>query len=843
MTREARANVGMLLSLLIAIIGAGSLPTQTFAEPEFATVVASFASPGSSPAGLAWNGQYLWNGDYETHRIYKLNPSTGSVITSFSSPGVYPFGLAWDGQYLWCADSAADRIYKIDVASTIEGTQVDAETKYWEAGNYQLRIIAQASPGDVSSITITGPSYLDTATVNKPGDPESSDNPKQLYDDGQHWDGEDNDGLWWVELNIDGTPTKTDTITFHITYTDGSTETKQKTIDGVLSQTAQLLSPSDGSTVYTLTPKFEWSNPPISGLTYSVQVNDSWSRVYEVYDLPEGTTSHRIPSGHLNWATTYYWLISASDVNGNEALTNWDTFTTVAPLEKQVKTNMAGMTVSYNWVDETNGEDIYHVSKIHAWTFAAGTGVADFSITGGDVTIWRDVWIIPSGVKAHTYVSPFTPTNRWWELELGSQFGVAPKITNEGIEVRASDKMNVRTRGLQYGPPGPGAGPWIPSPNVDTASTTFHPDAPVELTTLFTPLENVWNWIAGKLFSPSEIRVYDTQGRITGLVNGEVREEIPYSAYNDNMFIILLPSDLFTYEVAGIDEGSYGLGITSPEEEEVTHFIAHDIPISTGAIHHYTVDWDALSKGEEGVTVQMDNNGDGTFELTFTTGSTLLFVPPTIDIDPDTLNLKSKGQWITCYIELPEGYDVNSIDISTIELKVGENKVAIVAEDSPSELNDYDEDGIPDLMVKFDRAALIDYIKRKALSGEVTLTIVGGVNNKLFAGTDTIKIEGAALQLKGSPPKFGLSQNYPNPCNPETTIEYGIEKNCQVTLKIYNIAGQLIKTLVDEHQTAGHYAITWYGDTDTGGEVASGIYFYRIKAGDFVSTKKMVVLK
>lgn len=57
------------------------------------------------------------------------------------------------------------------------------------------------------------------------------------------------------------------------------------------------------------------------------------------------------------------------------------------------------------------------------------------------------------------------------------------------------------------------------------------------------------------------------------------------------------------------------------------------------------------------------------------------------------------------------------------------------------------------------------------------------------------------------------------------------------------MAGQLIKTLIDEDQQAGFHKITWYGDNDAGEEVASGVYFYQIKAGDFVSTKKMVVLK
>jgi hypothetical protein len=106
-------------------------------------------------------------------------------------------------------------------------------------------------------------------------------------------------------------------------------------------------------------------------------------------------------------------------------------------------------------------------------------------------------------------------------------------------------------------------------------------------------------------------------------------------------------------------------------------------------------------------------------------------IPATLDINPDTLNLKSKGKWITAYIELPEGYNVNDIDISTVKLN---NKIE--AELHPTEIGDYDTDGIPDLMVKFDRQELIATLS----VGEATLTITGKVNETLFEGSDTIRV-------------------------------------------------------------------------------------------------------
>jgi hypothetical protein len=88
-----------------------------------------------------------------------------------------------------------------------------------------------------------------------------------------------------------------------------------------------------------------------------------------------------------------------------------------------------------------------------------------------------------------------------------------------------------------------------------------------------------------------------------------------------------------------------------------------------------------------------------------------------------------------------------------------------------------------------------------------------------------------------------LSQNYPNPFNPSTTIKYSIKDRGHVSLKIYNVAGQLVRTLVNSDMTAGAYAETWNGLSNAGTPVSSGVYFYKLVAKNFSMTKKMVILK
>jgi hypothetical protein len=88
-----------------------------------------------------------------------------------------------------------------------------------------------------------------------------------------------------------------------------------------------------------------------------------------------------------------------------------------------------------------------------------------------------------------------------------------------------------------------------------------------------------------------------------------------------------------------------------------------------------------------------------------------------------------------------------------------------------------------------------------------------------------------------------LAQNYPNPFNPTTTIEYSIAQASEVTLVVFNAAGQHVRTLVSERQKANGYSVTWNGINDSGQQVSSGIYFYRLQAGSYTSTRKMVLLK
>jgi len=93
------------------------------------------------------------------------------------------------------------------------------------------------------------------------------------------------------------------------------------------------------------------------------------------------------------------------------------------------------------------------------------------------------------------------------------------------------------------------------------------------------------------------------------------------------------------------------------------------------------------------------------------------------------------------------------------------------------------------------------------------------------------------------PKTYSLSQNYPNPFNPITEIRFSLPQPENVSLEIYNIKGQKVITLLEKEMQAGTHTINWDGKNYNGEEVASGVYFYRIKAGEFSETKKMLLLR
>lgn len=114
--------------------------------------------------------------------------------------------------------------------------------------------------------------------------------------------------------------------------------------------------------------------------------------------------------------------------------------------------------------------------------------------------------------------------------------------------------------------------------------------------------------------------------------------------------------------------------------------------------------------------------------------------------------------------------------------------------------------------------------------------------NRILIGSMTPLIP-TGVENENMPFRFRLDHNYPNPFNPTTTVRYEVGKLADISLKIYNVRGQLVRTLVNAKQAPGQYQVVWDGNDNMGFKVSSGLYIYQYSAGDFLRTYKMMLIK
>lgn len=111
----------------------------------------------------------------------------------------------------------------------------------------------------------------------------------------------------------------------------------------------------------------------------------------------------------------------------------------------------------------------------------------------------------------------------------------------------------------------------------------------------------------------------------------------------------------------------------------------------------------------------------------------------------------------------------------------------------------------------------------------------------IFSPDFFVAVDG--MEIISTPTEFSLAQNFPNPFNPQTTIEYNVSKNSRVILKIFNNNGELVNSLIDEIKSPGNYSTIWYGSDNRGHKVSSGVYYYQLNIDGISQTKKMMLLK
>jgi hypothetical protein len=194
---------------------------------------------------------------------------------------------------------------------------------------------------------------------------------------------------------------------------------------------------------------------------------------------------------------------------------------------------------------------------------------------------------------------------------------------------------------------------------------------------------------------------------------------------------------------------------------------------------------------------------------------------------PPILNLHSNSAQLLAHITLPEGYDCADVDPSSLMLN------GTVAGSMVTTGNDHR------FIARFSRKALMQL----AGSGEMDARVTWMAAEQPFMAVDDIRIIGGSGPRMAATSGVLEASNSPNPFNPTTRIAFVLAGAADVTLEVYSADGKRVRRLASGHYPAGDHGVVWNGTDDAGQAVASGIYFYRLRAGRDVLTKKMVLIK
>lgn len=211
-----------------------------------------------------------------------------------------------------------------------------------------------------------------------------------------------------------------------------------------------------------------------------------------------------------------------------------------------------------------------------------------------------------------------------------------------------------------------------------------------------------------------------------------------------------------------------------------------------------------------------------------------------IDIEPDVLNTRSNGRWITCYIEPAGDLDPEEIDVASVILND-----SIPAESHPTSTGDYDDDGVADLMVKFDRADVLSVLDD---CGDVEIRVGGEGGGSSFAGTDTIYVLCKGVKGKpqraravlGESPVDLVAESVPGG---RARIRFRVPGPGEVTLSVYSVEGRLVRKLVDGAVYTDTHDMDWDGLDNEGFRVAGGVYFLRLETEKEVVTGKTIIIR
>lgn len=318
-------------------------------------------------------------------------------------------------------------------------------------------------------------------------------------------------------------------------------------------------------------------------------------------------------------------------------------------------------------------------------------------------------------------------------------------------------------------------------------------------------------------------------------------------------------------EVSATSDAIVDLGNVLDLENNLTtgkYEIDFDIMVPAGFAGHYNIirslenlEFTLEVFFREDGTLQIHHSDDTFTNMTFNHEEWMHF-HHVIDLDNDAASLYVDGEetamWLFTANAFAEGFGENKLDLINFsgdsEPSAQETCLFYIDNFAFSNMEDFGADAY---LVYRDNVTLTSSPLSELFYQDVELG-EGSYVYEVTALYDAIQSEPATLVVEVDETSNDnndinlvttLKGNYPNPFNPETTISFSTQKDNVVTLDIYNVKGQRVKTLLNEHKVAGQHSVVWNGTDNNDKPVSSGVYFYRMRNGEFSSTKKMILMK
>lgn len=308
---------------------------------------------------------------------------------------------------------------------------------------------------------------------------------------------------------------------------------------------------------------------------------------------------------------------------------------------------------------------------------------------------------------------------------------------------------------------------------------------------------------------------------------GTTYNEVTFVIYYNNVSLGALDNDKGPHNFSYTSSGSFTTSITTELEYDTPYNDSYTIGIEANSKQGVVFEGVSSSRLNKIKVYLNSNNNSLPGEVWSYTGSSAAPLGSKLSTSFTATNPNTTGSWIEI--------DVANQNISTV------NRFLIVFQIAANASNG----GTMVLLAKkpgttfgnsiFYRPSTASWIYYTDGAGNIWLNRIRAiVEIPTGIGTEEVEL---------LPVAYSLEQNYPNPFNPETVISFSLPRTGNVRIKVYDVLGKEIKTILSEERMAGNHKIYWNATDDYGRRVSSGVYFYTISSGDFVQTKKMVLMK